>query len=350
MSPDKDPLSGLAYAYGGPLARARVRAEPEDFQVFETLSFVPSGRGEHLFLRVRKRQWTTEAAAAALARALGVRRDQVSYAGMKDKQALTEQWFSVHLPGRGLELPLGELERGLWLVEATRNDRKLRRGALAGNRFRLLLRELDNNSTTALGARLVRIAWAGVPNYFGVQRFGRDGDNIALAQAFFSGSYRPRGRHLRGVLFSAARAQLFNEVLSRRVALGNWNTLLPGELAMLDGRGSFFAVDELSPQLQRRVRQLEIHPSGPLPGSGGQSPTAAAGELEADVLQEAAELVAGLQRHGVEAARRALRLKVSDLHWRQPTADTLELGFSLPAGAYATTVLRELIVMEPMPA
>src|SRR5690606_17452468 len=176
MSPDKDPLSGLAYAYGGPLARARVRAEPEDFQVFETLSFVPSGRGEHLFLRVRKRQWTTEAAAAALARALGVRRDQGSSAGMKDKQALTEQWFSVHLPGRGLELPLGELERGLWLVEATRNDRKLRRGALAGNRFRLLLRELDNNSTTALGARLVRIAWAGVPNYFGVQRFGRDGD------------------------------------------------------------------------------------------------------------------------------------------------------------------------------
>ncbi len=343
-----DPLAGLAYAAGEPLGQALLRAQPEDFQVYELPGFAPSGDGEHLMLRVRKRGLTTETAAGLLAAALGVKRNLVCYAGMKDKWAVTEQWFSVQLPGSELSLPPGELAEGLWLLEATRNRRKLRRGALAGNRFRLRLREVDANAAQ-LSARLAWIGRHGVPNYFGEQRFGRDGDNVELAQAYFDGKYRPRARHVRGILLSAARSHIFNQVLDARLRAGNWQCPLFGDLMILDGRGSIFPAEDDLEELARRAAQLQIHPTGPLPGRDGPRPQAAAAELENGVLAAYPELVAGLERFEVEAARRALRLRVADLCWDFPQAGILELGFSLPAGAYATAVLRELVRTHQLP-
>jgi tRNA pseudouridine13 synthase len=337
-----DPLVGLGYAYGGPLGSAVMRGEPEDFRVSELPSFTPSGDGEHLLARVRKRALTTEAAAGMLARALGVRRSMVSFAGMKDKWALTEQWFSIHLPGSDAKLPLGEIAPNCWVLEVTRNSRKLRRGALAGNRFQLRLRELDAPAAR-LSARLAMISRFGVPNYFGEQRFGRDGDNVELALAYFAGRYRPRDGHVRGILLSAARSWLFNQTLAARLESGSWGRLCAGDLAILDGRGSLFPVPEVTDELQRRCAALEIHPSGPLAGIGGLAPQGSPGALESDVLAWAPELVAGLERSRVEAARRALRLRVADLHWSFPQPGEMVLGFSLPAGAYATAVVRELV-------
>ncbi|WP_116302772.1 tRNA pseudouridine(13) synthase TruD [Alkalilimnicola ehrlichii] len=332
-----------AYAYGEPGVKGVLRAEPEDFQVLEIPSFTPSGEGEHLFLLVRKRGWTTDAVAGLLAKHLGVSRRQVSYAGMKDRWAVTEQWFSVQLPGRPIELAPGELADGVTVRAVTRNLRKLRRGALAGNRFVLRVRDLEGD-LSSLSQRLLWVGRYGVPNYFGEQRFGRGGDNVERSREMFAGTFKPKGRNLRGLLLSAARAHLFNNVLSARVADGTWKQSLDGDLMMLDGRNSVFPAEAGDASLERRLLLQQIHPTGPLPGrETGMQPEGSVAMLEAGLLAQELALLQGLQSQGVESARRALRIRVADLWWRFPENRVLELGFALPAGAYATSVLRELV-------
>lgn len=337
-----NPLAALPRAYGPPLGEAVLRQEAADFQVYEELPFGPSGSGEHLLLRVRKTGWTTDAVAGVLARSLDVGRREVSYAGMKDRHAVTEQHFSVQLAGRQTpELPR-ELADGVELLWAARHHRKLRRGALSGNRFRLRLRGLSADYA-ALSARLAAIARGGVPNYFGEQRFGREGDNVARARDLLAGRFRTRNRNLRGILYSAARSELFNRVLAERIADGSWQRGLAGDVMMLDGRSACFTTQPADPQLGRRLALMEIHPTGPMPGKGGLVPEAAAGEVERRVLEAEAELVAGLIAAGLDADRRALRLRVRELAWHSPAPGELWLEFGLPAGAYATTVVRELV-------
>lgn len=331
----------LPRAHGPTLGSARMRVLTEDFFVDEILGFEPTGQGEHLFVHIRKRERTTDQVAGQLARAAGVSRSAVSYAGMKDKWALTQQWFSVHLPGQSLELPLGELETGVDVLSTARHDKKLRRGALRGNHFRLRLRE-TSAPVSSVSERLVRIARYGVPNYFGEQRFGRDGDNVEQARAMLAGQFRPRGRSLRGILLSAARSHLFNLVLAERLRQENWSCAIDGDLMMLDGRNSLFPVAGVDELIRNRTSALEIHPSGPLSGRGGTQPEGLAAALEQQVLSAETGLVEGLAAAGLDSARRALRLRVVDLAWHFPAADEVELEFSLPAGAYATSVVREL--------
>lgn len=337
--------TALPFAHGQPLGSARLRSVPEDFFVDENLGFAPSGQGEHLFLRIRKRGRTTDQVAGFLAKALGVPRRAVSYAGMKDKWAVTQQWFSVHLPGQEIVVPLGEFGPGIEVLEAIRHDKKLRRGTLRGNRFRLRLRAIDAPAAT-ISARLARISRYGVPNYFGEQRFGRRGDNVEQARALLAGRQRPRNRSLRGILLSAARSHLFNQVLARRVQEGLWDQALEGDLLMLDGRKSLFPAPVIDAALRQRLAVQDIHPTGPLSGRDGPVAMAAAAELEQQVLAAEAELVAGLASAGLEGARRALRLRVANLSWRFPAPGELELGFELPAGAYATSVVREIFTAE----
>lgn len=337
-----NPLAALPRAYGPPLGEAVLRQEAADFQVYEELPFGPSGSGEHLLLRVRKTGWTTDAVAGVLARSLDVGRREVSYAGMKDRHAVTEQHFSVQLAGRQTpELPR-ELADGVELLWAARHHRKLRRGALSGNRFRLRLRGLSADYA-ALSARLAAIARGGVPNYFGEQRFGREGDNVARARDLLAGRFRTRNRNLRGILYSAARSELFNRVLGRRVADGSWQGALTGEVMMLDGRSACFTAEPEDAALGRRLALMEIHPTGPLVGKGGLRPSEDAGALEQQVEEAEAELVEGLVRAGLDGDRRALRLRVRELAWHQPEPGQLWLDFALPSGAYATAVVRELV-------
>lgn len=335
----------LPRAHGAPLGRARLRSVPEDFVVDEILGFEPSGRGEHLFVHIRKRERTTEQVASFLARAAGVSKGAVSYAGMKDKRAVTQQWFSVHLPGREIELPPGEFGPGIEILATVRHDKKLRRGVLRGNRFRLRLRELEA-APAAISARLVRIAYHGVPNYFGEQRFGRDGGNVEQAREMLAGRLRPRDRALRGILLSAARSHLFNQVLAERLRQGSWERAIAGDLLMLDGRHSLFPIEAVDETIRRRVQALEIHPTGPLVGRGGPQPGDETAALEQVVLAPESELVNALAVAGLEGARRALRLRVAELSWHFPAAGEVELAFSLTAGAYATSVIRELVEVE----
>jgi tRNA pseudouridine13 synthase len=353
-----------------PLRTATLRATPDDFAVEEELPWQPEGHGEHLWVQLRKRGLNTDRAAQCLARAAGVPRRAVSYAGLKDRHAVTVQWFSLHLPGRP-DPVFDSLPPALTVLTARRHTRKLKTGALTGNRFAIVLRDVAGDRD-ALVSRLDTVRRQGVPNYFGEQRFGhdagasRDGGgttsgtkevarrqeqppratsgtkagNIEHARRMFAGE-PVRDRHLRGLYLSAARSRIFNAILAARVRAGTWNTLLPGEACVLAGSHSFFVIDAPDATLMERLARHDIHPSGALWGAGELPTRHALRTLEEAIAAQHADLAQGLAAADLRHERRALRLvpqKVT-VEW---DGSVLSLAFSLPAGSYATTVLREL--------
>jgi tRNA pseudouridine13 synthase len=329
----------LPHAYGGPLIEGVLRAEAADFRVEEVLGFEPSGAGEHAFLLVEKTGANTDWVARQLAVAAGVAPMAVGYAGLKDRHAITRQTFTVQLPGRGdpdwsaLAIP------GVSVLAATRHERKLKRGAHRGNRFRIRLHQVRGDRS-AVELRLATIRERGVPNYFGEQRFGRDGRNVALAEALFAGRRMPRAQ--RSIALSAARSQLFNAVLAVRVADASWDRALAGDVWMLGGSHAIFGPQPWNDELAQRLAALDIHPTGPLWGRGDLRSADAACALELAVLAGHSTLARGLEQAGLEQQRRSLRLTVGDLAHEWETDAGLVLDFQLGAGAFATTLLREL--------
>ena len=336
-----DDQKTLSRAHGEAVLAARMRSAPEDFFVEELPGFEPSGSGEHLVLTIEKRGMNTVFAAKRIAQWARVPEMGVSYAGLKDRHAVTRQRFSVHLPKK-IAPDITALESPeLRVVEHVWHSRKLPRGALAGNRFVLVLRDVQGDAA-AIEQRLRTIAERGVPNYFGEQRFGREGDNVAQALAMFAG--RRVRREERSLLLSAARSELFNRVLAARVRAGNWDRALDGEVWSLDGSRSVFGPEPFTDELARRLADFDIHPSGPLWGRGELRSRDAAAALEMQEVEgdEALALRRGLESAGLEQERRALRLRPSATAWRWLEPATLELSFALPPGAYATVVLAEL--------
>lgn len=402
---------GLPRAHGGAAGRARLRVTPEDFIVREWLGFEPDGQGDHLLLKVRKREANTQWIAKQLARIARIHVRDVGFAGLKDRHAVAEQYFSV--PAR---TAIGQEDIQQWLavsdedfevIAVARQRRKLKRGALRGNEFQIVLRDFLGD-TALLVKRLESIASAGVPNYFGPQRFGRAGQNLTLAQDWSANLCVPRDRAQRSFALSAARAAIFNAVLAHRVAEGSWDRLCAGDVANLDGSASIFAVPVVDESLQQRCRLLDVHPTGPLWGAGSALPpaglqpqeseghgegllsgksapqgepalpgavqAAAAARLEQQVGALYPALTQLLAREGVQAQRRALRARVGDLSWSitaaadgaaghdgvgsgaagcddSPAAglgsgavsSQIRLSFRLPRGAFATAVLHELL-------
>ena len=317
-----------------------MRSTPEDFVVEELPALTPDGEGEHDWLWVRKRGANTEWLATALARFAGVSARDVGYAGRKDRHALTTQAFTVYLPGRPspdwsqLGLP------GVTVLSQQRHRRKLKRGALKGNHFQLRLRQVSG-APAAFAAVLAQVQQRGVPNYFGEQRFGRGGDNLARAEMMFSGQ-RMR-RQERELLISAARSAVFNAVLSARVAQASWDRGLAGEVWSLEGSRSWFGPEAETPELAARLAVADIHPSGPLWGRGALPSVDAAAQLEGEAVASLKTLRDGLERVGLTQDRRALRLMPQALQAEWEDDATLCLRFSLPPGTYATVVLRELV-------
>ena len=338
-------IHSLAYASGRPALSACIRQTPEDFQVHEIPLLEPDGSGEHVWLLIRKRLENTAQVAQQLAKFSGAPPRDVSYAGMKDRQAVTEQWFSVQLPGLDDPDWAALNSDTITVIKHARHSRKLRRGALAGNAFRLVLRELEGEPSV-LDERLARVSKEGVPNYFGEQRFGRDGSNLYTAQQLFKNPKRRMTRTKRGLALSSARSFLFNQVLSQRVEAGNWNQLIAGDALQLQGSHSFFIADSIEPELVTRVEQQDVHPTGPLYGRGESGVQADCLQLETEILAAYPEWLEGLETLGLKQARRALRVPVEGLEWNWTGTDELELQFSLPAGAYATSVLRELVTIK----
>lgn len=343
-------MSGtMPSAHGAPVLTATIRQTPEDFRVDEIDAFEASGNGEHLLLTIEKSGMNTAFVARLLAQWAGVDARSVGYAGLKDRHALTTQRFTVQLPGReapdiaALEALGAGAHQSLRVRAQARHARKLPRGALAGNRFVLTLRDVVGDAA-AIDARLQTIATRGVPNAFGEQRFGHDGGNVDKALRMFAAPRRRIDRDQRAMLLSAARSALFNRVLAARVEAGDWDTGLDGEVWMLDGSRSVFGPEPASPELVGRVTTQDIHPTAPLWGRGALRSTGAAQAREIAALEDAQSLAlrAGLEAAGLKQERRATRLRPGDLQWQRPAPDCLQLAFSLPAGCYATAVLAEL--------
>jgi len=326
-----------------PAGRARLRVELEDFQVDEELGFVASGQGEHVLLQVRKRGANTGWVARELAKLAGARDFDVGYAGLKDRRAVTTQWFTVPARRRSAAEWSQVSGEGFEVLAAQAHARKLPRGALAANRFRIVLRDFFGDAA-ALECRVAEIAGSGVPNYFGPQRFGRDLGNLErLMQSGAAGSASAFGAGA-GFELSAARSLVFNAVLAARVRRGDWHRLHVGERANLDGSNSSFLVESVDPEIERRLASLDIHPSGPLFGRGESGVGGEIAALEADVAAQFPALTARLLGDRLDSARRPLRVAVRDLalDWLEP-GRTVCLSFRLRPGSFATTVLRELI-------
>ena len=331
------------HVYGGPSGTGKIRVLPTDFIVKEHLAFEPSGEGEHAFLQIQKTSENTEFVARQLARFANVRQRDVSFAGLKDRHAVTTQWFSVWLPGKAdPDWTLFQTDT-IKVRQVIRHARKLKRGVLSGNSFTLQIKEWQGEEQKTL-QQLEAIKLNGVANYFGSQRFGHNGLNVQKALEMFEGA--KVGREQRSIYLSAARSFLFNQILAYRVTQQIWNQAVSGDTYIFDGSHSSFKSDQPDADIIRRLNANEIHPSGALTGKGNESVSGYALQLENAIIQAYPLLSKGLVTAGVENDRRALRVNVKDLHWQFLPENVLELSFTLPAGAYATTVLRELIHFE----
>ncbi len=336
-------MSAAPCAHGRPPATGLIRREPDDFVVDEVLGFDPDGAGGHALLVVEKRGANTGWVAAQLARHAGVAPRDVGFSGHKDRHALTRQAFTVPLPLQADVAACAAWQDGDYKVlSAHRHGRKLRPGSHRANRFVLRIVDLRGDRD-AVEACLRAIRERGVPNYFGPQRFGREGSNLRRALEWADGGPAPRERAQRGFLLSAARSHVFNAVLAARVARGDWDQLLHGEAVMLDGRRSFFQATEIDGLLEARRVEMDVHPSGPLPGRGESPALGAAREVEDTAQAPLTSLIKLLVDERMDHERRSLRLPVREFEWSFGTDDTLRLEFILPRGTFATAVLHEVL-------
>ncbi|MBK6854057.1 MAG: tRNA pseudouridine(13) synthase TruD [Burkholderiales bacterium] len=317
-------------AYPASGASATLKLLNEDFIVTELPLQLPCGEGEHIWLDIEKNGANTTFVAQQLAEAARVQEKDVGYGGLKDRYAITRQWFSIYLPsGKTGETPdLTQLQHPEFKVlSQSRHVKKLRPGDLQGNRFCIVLRDVagDPGAIEAMVANLEAVASRGVPNYFGAQRFGFEGGNVEQGRAMLAREIRVRNPKKKGIYLSAVRSFVFNEVLALRIQQGLWGQTLPGDVMDEAGR-----------------------PTGPLWGRGRVSTTDQAQALELGVAERHATLCDGMEHAGLDQERRALVASPVDMSWEWPQADQLVLTFSLPAGNYATSVLNEILrTIEP---
>ncbi|MFT3930028.1 MAG: tRNA pseudouridine(13) synthase TruD [Spongiibacteraceae bacterium] len=327
-------------AYGQPPVTGVLRQSPADFFVEERLGFEPDGKGEHCWLWVEKENLNTADAAQRIARFSGLRESDISYSGLKDKRAVTRQWFCVHLLNREVDWSQWS-DPALRILRVERHSKKLRRGTHRSNYFEILLREVQGD-IDALRERVEQIRTNGVPNYFGEQRFGRDGRTFELAKRAALQQSR-LSRQQASLYFSALRSYLFNEVLAHRIAKNNWNTPLAGEVFMLNRSNSVF-VQTLDAALLERFDSHDIHLTGPMPGADGTIvPAGEVQQIEQAVLREHGVLVSYLASAKVESARRSFRLIPDDLCLEPIDDGTWRLTFTLGRGCFATSLMRELV-------
>lgn len=334
------PVKLLPRALGLDRVSAVFRQQAADFMVDELLGFEPTGEGEHLWLRIEKTGLNTVDVTTALAGLTGTREKDVGYAGLKDRVAVTTQWFSL-VGAADIEADT-VLPAGLRILEQVRNNRKLRRGSHKGNRFVITLRNVTAEDTH-LAAWQTVIGQRGVPNFFGPQRFGHDGRNLEKAIALFAGSLKRVSRYQRGIYLSAARSCLFNEVLAERVKAGNWDSLLAGDVMALAGSGSVFCAETEDDKIPGRLAQGDIHPTGPMWGKGEATVTSDTLALETGVADRLPQFTQGMIKAGLKQERRPLRIMPEGLDLRPAGNGELVIEFSLPRGAYATSVLREMV-------
>ena len=332
----------LNYLLGTPQQTGRLKAEFADFIVREELGYPLAGEGEFVAVKVRKTNANTLFVGEQLAKFVGISAKNMSYAGLKDRHAVTEQWFCLHLAGKETpDFSTFECE-GIEILEVTRHNRKIRTGALEGNYFELLLRDVVE--TDELKQRLNQLQEIGFPNYFTEQRFGRDGHNLTQAQRWASGEISVKDRKKRSFYLSAARSEVFNLVVSQRITDHQMQTVLLGDYLQLAGSNSFFEVKaEDLVQSQQRLDENDVLLTAPLIGENSLEQNG--NECEKAIVAQHKNLISLMKKERMNAARRAMLCKPQDLRW-QFEPEGLRLTFFLNSGSYATGLVRELITLN----
>ncbi|WP_337189682.1 tRNA pseudouridine(13) synthase TruD [Gilliamella sp. Pas-s25] len=336
-------LAKLNYLYGKPTTTGQYKQQHEDFMVTEDLGFELTGDGEHVLAFLQKRDCNTIFVAEQLAKYVGISAKLVSYAGLKDRQAITTQWFSLHMPGQQTPDFSAFDVAGCQILKVTRHNKKLKIGALKGNYFKIRLRNL--NAQSEIESKLALIKQHGVPNYFGEQRFGRDENNITQAIKWACGEISVKDRKKRSFYLSAARSAIFNDIVSQRIAQNLHQLVLDGDILQLAQRGSWFVAqeDELD-LLQQRLRNGEINITAPMVGDSPLGTRFKAFDFEQKCLESWPQFNNLFKKERVETARRSILLRADQLNWQWLDDSTLEIDFYLPSGCYATSVIRELIM------
>lgn len=334
-------LAELSYLYDEPQATGDLRTQESDFKVFENIPFELLGEGEHVFIKIRKTGLNTGFVAKQLSQYFSVKDNQVTYAGLKDRFAVTEQWFSVHLPGKQ-EYDLADLSiEDVEVLAVKRHHKKLRIGALSGNTFEIILRNVSNISEIEQKWHVIN--QFGVPNYFGEQRFGIDGGNIARAKALFEGQ-KVKDKKKRGIYLSAARSLLFNQVIDKRIKQQLFEHLQVGDVLMLSGTQSVFPLEKIDNDIEQRFQEHDVDITAPLWGKGELMTSLNPKKLELDVSEQNQAFCEGLEKFGLKQERRRIRLNITNGTLISNHDDnTVKLTFTLAAGCFATTVLRELL-------
>lgn len=327
------------YLYEKPPSKGAFKTTPQDFQVEEVLGYELTGTGEHIYIWLEKQNLNTAFVAEQLAKQFNLPLRQVSYAGRKDKHAVTRQWFGLHIPGKvDPDFTQFELE-GAKILTCARHNKKLKTGNLKSNKFTLVIRNLA--LTSDLEQRLQQVSDKGVPNYFGPQRFGNNNSNLHLGQTLVDGQ-TVRNRNKRNLAISALRSWLFNQVVSERVNSGLFSQAMNGDAIMLSGSNSFFVNDGSDETLSSRMIERDIQLSAPLWGKGELGSINQARLFESTVLSRYSNICQTLENLDLDQQRRAISLYPNNMTW-QLEHDRLTLEFELPSGCFATSVLREII-------
>ena len=366
----------LAYVNGKPLNRAILKACPMDFIVEEQLGYELAGQGEHLWCWVEKQGQNTDWVAGQLAKWANTAKKNVGFAGQKDRHAVTRQWFSIHLPGKADPDIQGFVAEGVHILHSIRHSHKLQRGELKGNAFEITLRQITpidcSDSTQASHAhiqaqindRLEHINERGFANYFGAQRFGHNGNNLSEASILFakrkvSSNHRTKRkkqskRHQEGLYISAVRSWMFNELLSYRVVENNGCHAIKGDvLQNVEGEILETLFDEQHKNLLSQIQSGMLQPSGLLFGDCPLQTGARARELEQMIESRHPIWMAGLQASRIRSSRRCFQVIPEQFSWQWSQGDEaheldLRLNFELPAGSFATMLIREVVeVTEP---
>ncbi|MCL4150348.1 UNVERIFIED_CONTAM: hypothetical protein GTU68_066272 [Idotea baltica] len=335
-------MSDWAYAYGKPTLSGDIKSSPDDFEVIENLALEPTGEGEHIVLQITKQRQNTDTVAKALARHANVAYRDVGYSGLKDFNAITQQWFSIYQP-KAQPIDWGSFDfAGVQIDQVHRHNRKIKRGTHQSNLFKIKIRNVLGDFAE-LEQKITQIQKGGVPNYFGEQRFGRNLNNMRQAEALLIKGQRFKDRNLKSILYSAARSWMFNTILSERIKHNNWNSLCTQEPANLNGTNSVFIADNDDSE-QIRLTSLDIHPTAPMWGKYKQEKVVQYSELhkfEQSVIGQYSDLCTGLEKANLNYQRRPIRMQVNQLLCTRESGDIV-LSFNLLKGQFATSVMREL--------
>lgn len=350
-----DSVIDLPRAWGHPLAKASIKLTPGDFIVRELLDIDFDGQGEHIFLHIRKCALNTSDVQLQLQREFKCASVDMGVSGLKDKNALTDQWFSVRSPLnledttlKSVSADAPVLPGEFAVLESVRHSRKLRHGAHRGNRFIITLRNITAPDQASVAEqfenRLDAIKAHGFVNYFGPQRFGINQQNLVKAERYFANPKRKMSRVQRSLVISSARSLLFNQVCAERVRRATWNQPLGGEPLLLDGSRSFFINDLSVDNAEARCQEHDVHPTGPLWGAGDVLAEGDCRQMESEILQPLHLFSDGLEKAGLKQQRRSLRATVAHLQWHWSRSDALTLDFNLLKGVYATSFLAEIVI------